>query len=210
MASKRPGSSSAPATTCTSAAATWKTAGRPWRSCKPKASPKWSPSKSTWPTAPRYKPPGRAVGQKTNVLDVLINNAGINGGMVQTALGTATSVHRQVFDTNYFGAIDVTQAFIDLLRQSPAPRIVNVSSSQGSITLNSDPTSKYYAFKGAVYQSSKAALNMYTSILAHELRDAPFKVNAVDPGFTATDFNHHHGTGTVEEARSAGSEIRPD
>lgn len=141
-----------------------------------------------------------AIGQKTEVLDVLINNAGVNGGMPQSALGTGTSVFKQVFETNIFGVIEVTQAFIDLLRQSPEPRIVNVSSSQGSITLSSDSASKYYPFKGAVYQSSKAGLNMYTSILAYELRDTPFKVNAVDPGFTATDFNHHRGTGTVEDA----------
>jgi NAD(P)-dependent dehydrogenase (short-subunit alcohol dehydrogenase family) len=142
----------------------------------------------------------QAVGQKTTVLDVLINNAGINGGMPQSALEADLSAFKRVFDTNYFGVIAVTQAFIDLLRQSPAPRIVNVSSSTGSLTLHSDPNWKYYANKGAVYHPSKSALNMYTIDLAYELRDTPFKVNAVDPGFVATDFNHHRGTGTVEEA----------
>jgi NAD(P)-dependent dehydrogenase (short-subunit alcohol dehydrogenase family) len=140
------------------------------------------------------------VGQKTAVLDVLINNAGINGGMPQSALEADLSQFRRVFDTNYFGVIAVTQAFIDLLRHSPAPRIVNVSSSQASLTLHSDPSYKYYAHKGAVYHPSKSALNMYTIDLAYELRDTPFKVNAVDPGFVATDFNHHRGTGTVREA----------
>ena len=75
-----------------------------------------------------------------------------------------------------------------------------VSSSQGSITLHSDPTYKYYNYKGAIYLSSKAALNMYTVVLAYELRDTSFKVNAVSPGFTKTDFNSNRGTGTVEEA----------
>ena len=70
----------------------------------------------------------------------------------------------------------------------------------GSLTLHNDPTWKYYPNKGAVYHTSKAALNMYTIVLAYELRNTPFKVNAVDPGFTDTDFNNHRGTGTVEEA----------
>ncbi|UOQ52916.1 SDR family oxidoreductase [Hymenobacter cellulosivorans] len=142
----------------------------------------------------------QTIGKKTDVLDVLINNAGINGGMPQGALVAELSSFKRVFDTNYFGVIAVTQAFIDLLRQSPAPNIVNVSSSAGSLTLQSDPSWKYYAHKGAVYSPSKSALNMYTLTLAYELRDTPFKVNAVDPGFVATDFNHHRGTGTVQEA----------
>jgi NAD(P)-dependent dehydrogenase (short-subunit alcohol dehydrogenase family) len=141
-----------------------------------------------------------ALGQKTEVLDVLINNAGILGGMVQPALTTDISLIKEVYNTNVFGVIEVTQAFIDLLRQSPAPRIVNVTSGLGSLTLHTDPTWKYYPVKGAAYQPSKAALNAYTIMLAYELRDTPFKVNAVDPGYTATDFNHHSGPGTVQDA----------
>ncbi len=143
-----------------------------------------------------------AIGRKTPVLDVLINNAGIHGGMPQSALESPVSQFQQVFNTNFFGVISVTQAFIDLLRQSPAPRIVNVSSAQGSLTLHSDRAHgyKYYDHKAAVYHSSKSALNMYTINLAYQLRDTPFKVNAVDPGFVATDFNNHRGTGTAQEA----------
>ncbi|MDR1322650.1 MAG: SDR family oxidoreductase [Gracilibacteraceae bacterium] len=141
-----------------------------------------------------------AVGQKTNVLDVLINNAGINGGTPQTALAASIDQFKAAYETNVYGVVRVTQAFIDLLKNSPEPRIVNVSSSQGSLALHSDPNYKYYPFKGAVYHSSKAALNMYTINLAYELRDTPFKVNAVSPGFIKTDFNNHRGTGTVEEA----------
>ena len=140
------------------------------------------------------------LGKKTESFDALINNAGIMGGMDQTATETNISVFKQVYDTNLFGVISVTQAFLDLLRNSPAPRIVNVTSGLGSLTLHNDPTWKYYQVKAAVYNSSKAALNMFTIALAYELRDTPFKVNAVDPGFTATDFNHHSGTGTVEDA----------
>jgi NAD(P)-dependent dehydrogenase (short-subunit alcohol dehydrogenase family) len=142
----------------------------------------------------------QTLGQKTPVLDVLINNAGILGGMVQPALTTPLSTIREVFDTNVFGVIEVTQAFIDLLRQSSAPRIVNVTSGLGSLTLHNDPSWPYYAVKGAAYQPSKAALNAYTIMLAYELRDTPFKVNAVDPGYTATDFNHHSGPGSIADA----------
>ena len=140
------------------------------------------------------------IGQHTAALDVLINNAGVNGGVPQSATGTAVGVFEDVYATNVFGVVRVTQAFLDLLQQADQPRIVNVSSSMASLTLHNDPTWKYYPNKGAVYHSSKAALNMYTIILAYELRDTKVKVNAVDPGFTATDFNHHRGTGTVEEA----------
>lgn len=139
------------------------------------------------------------IGEKTEVLDALINNAGILGGMDQTT-STDIAVFKEVFDTNLFGVVRVTQAFMDLLRKSDQPRIVNVTSGLGSLTLHNDPAWKYYKVKAAIYNSSKAALNMYTITLAYELRDTPFKVNAVDPGYTATDFNHHSGTGTVEEA----------
>jgi len=142
------------------------------------------------------------IGEKTQVLDALINNAGINGGMPQSALEANIDQYKKVFDTNLYGVIRVTQAFIDLLRKSPEPRIVNVSSSGCSLTLHSDPTWKYYGHKAAVYPSSKAAMNMYTIDLAYELRETPFKVNAVCPGFVATDFNGHRGTGTVQEGGS--------
>lgn len=140
------------------------------------------------------------IGKKTQVLDVLINNAGISGGMTQTAIGTEVAVFKQVYDTNVFGVVLVTQAFMDLLQKSQEPLIVNVTSGLASLTLHNDPSWKYYNVKAAVYNSSKAALNMYTIALAYELRDTPFKVNAVDPGFTATDFNHHSGPGSVEDA----------
>lgn len=140
------------------------------------------------------------LGQKTKVLDVLINNAGIVGGSPLQGFDADISVFRQVLETNFFGIIEVTQAFIDLLRQSPAPRIVNVTSGLGSLTLQSDPGYKYYPVKPAAYVASKAALNAYTIVIAYNLRDTPFKVNAVDPGYTATDFNNHTGPGTVPDA----------
>lgn len=140
------------------------------------------------------------VGTKTEVLDVLINNAGINGGMPYTALEAGTDQFFDAFDTNVFGVVRVTQAFIDLLRQSPEPRIVNVSTSVGSLSLQSNPSWPAYHYgKYAVYGASKAAMNMYTVHLAYELRDTAFKINAVCPGYTKTDFTGQNG-GEVEEA----------
>lgn len=136
---------------------------------------------------------------KTAVLDVLINNAGINGGFPQAALEADAAAFHRVMDTNLYGVVRVTQAFMGLLEKSPQPRIVNVSSSGCSLTLQSDPGWKYYGHKAAVYPASKAAMNMYTINLAYELQNTPFKVNAVCPGFVATDFNGHRGTGTAEE-----------
>ena len=140
------------------------------------------------------------LGQKTDRLDVLINNAGVSGDLPQGPLETNVSLFRQVFETNFFGVIEVTQAFIDLLKKSPEPRIVNVTSGLGSLTLHNDPSWKYYPYKPSCYVSSKASLNAYTIMLAYDLRDTSFKVNAVDPGYTATDFNHHSGPGTVPDA----------
>lgn len=133
-------------------------------------------------------------------LDVLINNAGISGVIPQTAMHTPVDDVRAVFEVNVYGVISVTQAFMDLLRKSPEPRIVNVSTSVGSLALQSDPAWPAYEYaKYAVYAASKAALNMYTVQLAYELRDTAFKVNAVCPGYTKTDFTGHNG-GEVEQA----------
>jgi NAD(P)-dependent dehydrogenase (short-subunit alcohol dehydrogenase family) len=138
--------------------------------------------------------------KKVTELDVLINNAGILGAWEQAPTTAPLSLIKDVFETNFFGAISVTQSFIDVLKKSQAPRIVNVTSGLGSLTLHSDPNWKYYQVKGAAYGPSKTALNAYTVHLAHELKDTLFKINAVDPGYTKTDFNHHNGPGTVEDA----------
>jgi NAD(P)-dependent dehydrogenase (short-subunit alcohol dehydrogenase family) len=141
-----------------------------------------------------------AIGEKTPVLDVLVNNAGISGGMAQSALHATLAQFRDVFETNVFGVAGVTQAFIDLLEKSPQPRIVNVSTAMASLSLYADFQNDNYSYRFPVYQASKTALNMYTIHLAYELRDTPFKVNAVCPGYTKTDFTGHQGTSTVEEA----------
>jgi NAD(P)-dependent dehydrogenase (short-subunit alcohol dehydrogenase family) len=140
------------------------------------------------------------LGEKVDALDILINNAGISGGMPQTALAYPVEGIKEVFETNLYGVVRVMQAFIDLVQKAPEPRIVNVTSGLGSLTLASDPASPYYHVKGSAYHVSKTALNMYTVVLAYELRDTPAKVNAVDPGYTKTDFNNNQGFGTVEDA----------
>jgi len=141
-----------------------------------------------------------AASKQIDSLDILINNAGISGGFPQSALDINTDIIREAFDTNFFGVINVTKAFLDTLKKSDEPRIVNVTSGLGSLTLHSDPNWKYYKVKGAAYGPSKTALNAYTVVLAYELKDTAFKVNVVDPGYTATDFNHHRGPGSIEDA----------
>jgi NAD(P)-dependent dehydrogenase (short-subunit alcohol dehydrogenase family) len=143
-------------------------------------------------------------------LDVLVNNAGIShAGKPDTSLEEAVASTRlsivpldelrAVFETNVFGVIAVTQAMLPLLREAPAARIVNVASSGGSLTLNSDPTNPHRSMFGT-YSSSKAAANAVTVAFAAELESAGIKVNAACPGFTATDLNGFRGTRTVEQA----------
>lgn len=132
-------------------------------------------------------------------LDVLVNNAGIlDAGDGLPSRADITGV-RRVMDTNFFGALAVTRALLPLLHKSPSARIVNVSSGLGSLTLNADPRWDFAAVKLLGYNTSKAALNMLTIHLAHELRDTPIKVNAADPGYTATDLNGNQGTQSITE-----------
>ncbi|OON67478.1 SDR family oxidoreductase [Hymenobacter sp. CRA2] len=140
------------------------------------------------------------IGEKTPVLDVLVNNAGISGGAAQSALHATPEQFRAVFETNLFGVAGVTQAFIDLLEKAPQPRIVNVTTAMASLTSYADLDNEQFAYRLPVYQSSKAALNMYTIHLAHALRGTAFKVNAVCPGYTQTDFTGHQGSSTAAEA----------
>ncbi|MDQ1165845.1 SDR family oxidoreductase [Flavobacterium sp. SORGH_AS_0622] len=135
-------------------------------------------------------------------LDVLINNAGVLGDVPQDSSTTSVEKIQQTFDTNFFGVIRVTQTFLELLKKSKNPRISNITSGLGSLTLHSDPAWKYYTIKAVSYVSSKTALNAFTVTLAYELKDLGFKVNSIDPGYTATDFNHHSGPGSVESAAS--------
>jgi NAD(P)-dependent dehydrogenase (short-subunit alcohol dehydrogenase family) len=140
------------------------------------------------------------IGLETPTLDVLVNNAGISGGTSQSTRYASVEQFRSVFETNVFGVAGVTQAFLDLLEKSPQPRIVNVSTAMASLTLYAELDNENFAYRYPVYQASKTALNMYTVNLAHELRNTAFKVNAVCPGYTKTDFTGQQGTSTVGEA----------
>lgn len=140
-----------------------------------------------------------SIGAQFDRLDVLINNAAI----VDPGDGPPSSAElnavRRIMETNFVGTLSVTQAMLPLLRKANGARIVNLSSGLGSIEKNSDPDWAFASFKLIGYNASKAALNMLTVQLAHELRETAIKVNSVSPGFIATDMNQHQGTQTVEE-----------
>ncbi|MBD2899311.1 3-phenylpropionate-dihydrodiol/cinnamic acid-dihydrodiol dehydrogenase [Actinomadura sp. RB99] len=134
-------------------------------------------------------------------LDVLVNNAGIEARLPDNGVPGAADVTadqmRTVFETNVFGVVRVTHAFLPLLRRSEAPVIVNVSSGLASLAGVSDPASPAYAYPGVAYPASKAAVNMVTVQFAKAFPE--MRINAVEPGFTATDLNGRTGTQTVEE-----------
>lgn len=141
-------------------------------------------------------------GERFGRLDVLINNAAITGsGRVspvdavdQIPSGVDLDMVRAVFETNVFGVIAVTNAMLPLLRRSPAPRIVNLSSGGGSLALNSDPDGPLTGLPpSAAYSPSKTALNALTVQYANELRKDGILVNAAAPGYVATDINNHQG-----------------
>ena len=150
----------------------------------------------------------KQVDERFGHLDVLINNAGITGsGQVspedahdQIPSTVDLDMVRAVFETNVFGVIAVTNAMLPLLRRSSAPRIVNVSSHAGSLTLNSDPDGPFAALlPSAAYSPSKTALNALTVHYANELRKDGILVNAVAPGYVNTDSNNHSGFLTITQ-----------
>ena len=122
------------------------------------------------------------------VLDVLINNAGILPEATSEAREVVDGgLFRETFDTNLLGVVNVTEQFLPLLRESNAGRIVNISTTMGSLNDQSDPQSPYFGMVVPAYQASKAALNSVTISLAKSLADTIIKVNAVCPGFVQTD-----------------------
>jgi NAD(P)-dependent dehydrogenase (short-subunit alcohol dehydrogenase family) len=134
-------------------------------------------------------------------LDVLINNAGIeartaNAG-VPTAGETTADLVREVFETNVFGLVRVTHAFLPLLSRSAAPVVVNVSSGLASLTMVSTPDTPGYAYPGLAYPASKTTVNMLTVQYAKAFPQ--MRINAVEPGFTKTDLNLNTGIQTVRQ-----------
>ncbi|WAS90937.1 SDR family NAD(P)-dependent oxidoreductase [Nannocystis punicea] len=132
-------------------------------------------------------------------LDILVNNAGIIDSEDGPPSAASLAAVRKIMNTNFVGTLAVTQAMLPLLRQSPAARIVNLSSSLGSLTLNGDRTSPYYSARLIGYNASKAALNMLTVQLGEELRDTPIVVTSVSPGYVKTELTGHKGFLTAEE-----------
>jgi NAD(P)-dependent dehydrogenase (short-subunit alcohol dehydrogenase family) len=132
-------------------------------------------------------------------LDILVNNAGV---LLELGHRDPASVPielvQRTYDTNVFGAIRVTNAFLPLLRRAPAARIVNVSSRLASLTRALEGTPSHLTF--LAYNSSKTALNAVTLQYAVALRGTPIKINAVDPGHSATDINGHMGERPPSEA----------
>jgi NAD(P)-dependent dehydrogenase (short-subunit alcohol dehydrogenase family) len=133
-------------------------------------------------------------------IDVLINNAGIHGrhAPVEELTGDDAA---EVFQTNVIGIVRVTGAFLSLLRQSEHPTIINVSSGMGSLALTHDPDRPESKIVTPLYTSSKAAVTMLTTQYAKALPD--LRINAADPGYTATDLNGHRGPQTVTEGTDA-------
>jgi NAD(P)-dependent dehydrogenase (short-subunit alcohol dehydrogenase family) len=138
-------------------------------------------------------------------LDILVNNAGI-GDMGAKPSGANLARVREVYETNLFGPMAMTQAMLPLLRKSKHGRIVNVSSGLGSLTLSNQPGSPVSQMSILGYNTSKTALNSMTVQFANELRDTPIKVNAICPGYCATDLNGHSGPRTAAQGAIAAIE----
>jgi len=130
-------------------------------------------------------------------LDILINNAAISGPKQQNMSACDIEELKKIFNTNYFGTIQTTQAFLPLLKKAPLPVIVNVSSELGSLTMQTSKDRAANWDNYHAYGATKTALNIFTINLSQELRN--FKINSVTPGSTATDLNNFTGFKTPEE-----------
>jgi NAD(P)-dependent dehydrogenase (short-subunit alcohol dehydrogenase family) len=133
--------------------------------------------------------------QAAGRLDVLVNHAGIAGrtdGGAQDPTTLDLDVVRTVLDTNVFGVVRVTNAMLPLLRRAESPRIVNMSSNMGSLTLRTGPVM-------AAYAPSKSMLNSITTQYARRLADTNVIVNAACPGYVATDFTGFAAPRTAEQ-----------
>ncbi len=142
-----------------------------------------------------HKAIARFLEDRYGKLDILVNNAGVAledadfgaPGGFNTTPTVKPEILRQVFETNFFAVVELTQTLLPLIRKSPAGRIVNLSSILGSLTLHSDPNSGIYSMKSFAYDASKTALNAFTVHLAQALHGTPIKVNSAHPGWVKTD-----------------------
>jgi NAD(P)-dependent dehydrogenase (short-subunit alcohol dehydrogenase family) len=138
----------------------------------------------------------KQVAAESDGLDVLVNNAGISGARKPPHEVSGEDM-LEVFDTNVFGIVRVMRVFLPLLERSQNPVVVNVSSGMGSLGVTTDPSRLESTIVGLAYPSSKTAVNMLTSQYAKGFPH--MRINAVDPGYTSTDFNGRRGTKTVEQ-----------
>jgi NAD(P)-dependent dehydrogenase (short-subunit alcohol dehydrogenase family) len=146
-------------------------------------------------------------------LDVLVNNAGISLDTGSPVTETDVEVFRRTYETNVFGLVAVTNAFLPALRRSAHPRIVNLSSGTGSLTWSTGPNPQfdYQAAgngAGAAYRSSKTAVNALTVFYAQALADEGIKVNALAPGLRATNLNPQAAAAGGDPAEAAAGAIR--
>ncbi|MEV7629516.1 SDR family NAD(P)-dependent oxidoreductase [Actinoplanes sp. NPDC089786] len=137
------------------------------------------------------------VEQHEGLVDVLINNAGVQGRFGTTDVADL----REVLEVNVIGVVRTTEAFLPLLKRSTAPVIVNVSSDMGSLAATHDPARPESKVIFPAYTASKAALTMLTTQYAKAMPE--IRINAADPGYTATDFNNHSGPQSVTEGTDA-------
>jgi NAD(P)-dependent dehydrogenase (short-subunit alcohol dehydrogenase family) len=148
----------------------------------------------------------QTVGDKYGRLDILINNAGVAvEDMNSLPSGTPLETFQKTFATNVWGVVSTTQEFLPLMKNSSAGRIVNVSSTMGSLTAMADPAHLYgggnaYA---TAYRTSKAALNMLTELFAKELAQTPIKINSVCPGWVRTEMGSDAAPRSVEQGATA-------
>jgi NAD(P)-dependent dehydrogenase (short-subunit alcohol dehydrogenase family) len=149
------------------------------------------------------------IAERHGKLDVLVNNAGILPEATEGngAEPVDADMFRKTFETNLFGAVSVVQQMLPLLRRAEAGRIVNVSSTMGSIADQGDPDSPYFGVVVPAYQGSKAALNALTVALAKKLADTPVKVNAVCPGWLQTDLGGPDNRAAAPMTAAEGAEI---
>jgi NAD(P)-dependent dehydrogenase (short-subunit alcohol dehydrogenase family) len=147
-----------------------------------------------------------AAARQVDTLDILVNNAGISSDD-KTADQEETATFRRIYETNVFGVVAVTNAFLPALRRSVHPRVVNISSSTGSLTWATGPQ---FPHRGghAAYRSSKTALNALTVFYAQALADEGIKVNALAPGLRRTDLNATAAASEGDPAEAAAGAVR--
>ncbi|MFI6143947.1 SDR family oxidoreductase [Streptomyces sp. NPDC051109] len=150
----------------------------------------------------------RLIDEQAGRLDVLVNNAAITGDMPQEPTRIDPATIHTVVDTNVIGVIRVTNAMLPLLRRSAAPRIVNMSSSVGSLTRQSGPAGEQTTGPvSAAYAPSKTFLNAVTLQYARELSGTNILINTGCPGYVATDLNGFRGVRTPEQGAAIAIEL---